>query len=56
MHHPLIHLIPKNDFVVNNRLKKLLKFELNSLKFDCPVFDDCKKGLEKAKENMLKVV
>ena len=25
------------------------------MKFDCPVFDDCKEGLEKAKENMLKV-
>jgi hypothetical protein len=25
------------------------------LKFDFPVFEDCKKGLEKAKENMLKV-
>jgi hypothetical protein len=25
------------------------------LKFDCPVFDACKKGLEKDKENMLKV-
>jgi len=49
------HHIPKNGFVVNNRLKKLLKLELKSLKFDCPVFDDCKKGLEKAKENMLKV-
>ena len=25
------------------------------MKYDYPVFDDCKNGLEKAKENMLKV-
>jgi hypothetical protein len=49
------HLVPKNGFMVNNRLQDLLKVEINDLKFDDPIFDECKLEVEEAKENMSKV-
>jgi len=48
------HLIPKKGFIVNNRLQKLLTLELNALKVS-PVFDECMKEIEDAKENMVKI-
>ena len=48
------HQIPKNGFIVNNRLHKLTKFELNTLKLS-PVFHECTKEIEDAKDNMFKV-
>ena len=48
------HVIPKNGFVVNNRLQDLLDVELN--KFEpSPVFDECMKELEEAKASVLKI-
>ena len=47
------HWIPKNGFVVNSRLQKLLELELNALK-GSPVFDECMKEINKAKENLVK--
>jgi hypothetical protein len=46
------HPIPKNGFVVSKRLQDLLQLELNTLKFDCPIFDQCKKEIEEAKQKM----
>jgi hypothetical protein len=48
------HLIPKKGFMVNNRLQKLLRLELNALKVS-PVFDECIKEIEEAKENVVKI-
>jgi hypothetical protein len=48
------HLIPKKGFMVNNRLQKLLRLELNALKVS-PVFDECMKEIEDAKENVIKI-
>ena len=48
------HQIPKNGFIVNNRLQKLTKFKLNTLKLS-PVFHECTKEIEDAKDNMFKV-
>jgi hypothetical protein len=48
------HLIPKNGLIVNNRLQKLFKLELNTLKLS-PVFDECTKEIEDARDNMVKV-
>jgi hypothetical protein len=47
------HMVPKNGFVVNSRLQKLLDLELNALK-GSPVFDECMKEINKAKENLVK--
>jgi hypothetical protein len=46
------HLVPKNGFVVNSRLKNLLELELNTLFETNPAFEECKKELEQAKENV----
>ncbi len=48
------HLIQKNGFIINKRLQKLSKFKLNALK-SIPVFDECSKEIENAKEKMAKV-
>ena len=48
------HIIPKKGFIVNNRLQKLLTLELNALKVS-PVFDECMKEIEDAKENVVKI-
>jgi hypothetical protein len=48
------HLIPKKGFMVNNRLQKLLRLELNALKVS-PVFNECMKEIEDAKENVVKI-
>ena len=49
------HFIPKNGFMVHNRLQDLLKVELNDLKFDNPIFEECKREIEEAKDNVFKV-
>ncbi len=48
------HFIPKNGFVVNNRLQNLLELELFDLKAS-PVFSECKKEIEDAKDNLAKI-
>jgi len=48
------HLIPKKGFMVNNRLQKQLRLELNALKVS-PVFDGCMKEIEDAKEKVVKI-
>ena len=48
------HLIPKKGFMVNKRLQKQLRLELNALKVS-PVFDQCMKEIEDAKENVIKI-
>ena len=48
------HLIPKKGFMVNKRLQKQLRLELNALKVS-PVFDECMKEIEDAKENVVKI-
>ena len=48
------HFIPKNGFVVPNRLKELLNVELNKLE-PSPMFDECRKELEEAKDSVLKI-
>jgi len=48
------HIIPIKGFTVNKRLQKLLRLELNALKVS-PVFDECMKEIEDAKENMVKI-
>ena len=48
------HLIPKKGFMVNNRLQKQLRLELNALKMS-PVFDECMKEIDDAKENVDKI-
>jgi len=48
------HFIPKNGFVVPDRLQDLLDVELN--KFEpSPMFDECRKELEEAKASVLKI-
>jgi hypothetical protein len=48
------HVIPKNGFVVPDRLQDLLDVELN--KFEpSPMFDECRKELEEAKASVLKI-
>ena len=48
------HIIPKKGFIVNNRIQKLLTLDLNIMKAS-PLFDECIKEIENAKENVLKV-
>ena len=48
------HIIPKKGSIVNNRIQKLLTLDLNILKAS-PLFDECIKEIENAKENVLKV-
>jgi len=49
------HLIPKKGFVINNRLQKLLTLKLNTLKFDCQIYNGCKKEIDDAKERVAKI-
>ncbi len=44
----------KNGFSVNKRLQKGLEIQLNTLKLP-PVYDDCKKQIQSAKENIDKI-
>jgi DNA repair ATPase RecN len=48
------HVIPKNGFVVNDRLQELLDVELNKLA-PSPMFEECMKEIEDAKENVVKI-
>jgi hypothetical protein len=48
------HFIPKNGFVVPNRLQKLLDVELNKLA-PSSMFEECRKEIENAKENMIEI-
>ena len=48
------HVIPKNGFVVNDRLQELLDVELNKLA-PSPMFEECMKEIENAKENVVKI-
>ena len=48
------HFIPKKGFIVYKRLQKLITLELNDLKVS-PVFHECTKEIEDAKEKMVKV-
>jgi len=48
------HFIPKNGFVVHNRLQNLLDVELNKLA-SSPMFEECRKEIENAKENMIEI-
>ncbi len=45
------HFIPKKGFVVSDRLQGLLDVELNKLA-PSPMFEECRKEIEKAKENV----
>jgi hypothetical protein len=47
------HFIPKNGFKINDRLQELLELRLNEIK-PSAMFEECKKELEKAKENEVK--
>ena len=49
------HFIPNNGFVVNDRLQELVDLQLNKLK-PSAMFEECKKELENAKENVVKIV
>ena len=49
-----MHHIPKNGFMIHKRLQNLIKLELNSMKLS-PVFEECKKEIEDARNNMVKV-
>jgi hypothetical protein len=46
------HLIPNNGFVVNNRIQELLDIHSNKVESN-PVFKECEKEIELAKEAML---
>jgi len=48
------HHIPKKGFIINKRLQKQLRLELNALKVS-PVFDQCMKEIDDAKENVDKI-
>ena len=48
------HFIPNNGFVVNDRLQELVDLQLNKLK-PSAMFEECKKELENAKENVVKI-
>jgi len=48
------HFIPKNDFKINDRLQELLELRLNEIK-PSAMFEECKKELENAKENEVKI-
>jgi len=48
------HLIPKKGFMVNHRFQSLLEIEFNTLKAG-PVFDECMKEIDDAKENVDKI-
>jgi hypothetical protein len=48
------HFIPKNGFVVPNRLQKLMDVELNKLA-PSSMFEECRKEIENAKENMIEI-
>ncbi len=46
--------IPKNGFKINDRLQELLELRLNEIK-PSAMFEECKKELENAKENEVKI-
>ncbi len=48
------HDLPKSGFKVNNRLQHLVKLQLNKLE-QIAMFEGCKKELENAKENVVKI-
>jgi len=48
------HHIPKNGFMIHQKLLNLLNLELNALKLS-PVFEECKEEIEDARDNMVKV-
>jgi hypothetical protein len=48
------HFIPKNGFVVPDKLQNLLDIELNKLA-PSPMFEECRKEIENAKENVVEI-
>jgi len=48
------HFIPKDGFVVSDRLQDLLDVELNKLE-PSPMFYECRKEIKDAKENVVKI-
>ena len=48
------HFIPKDGFVVSDRLQDLLDVELNKLE-PSPMFDECRKTLEEAMANLINI-
>ncbi len=49
------HLIPKNGFAINHRLKNLVDLELNNNQDRSPLFLEFQKEIDLAKENMRKL-
>lgn len=47
------HSIPKKGFAINKRMQSGLEAQFDSL--ELPVFDECKKEIENAKENIIKI-
>lgn len=48
------HHIPKRGFVVNSQIQNALSIELSNIKIT-PVFDQCKKEINEARENVVKI-
>ena len=48
------HFIPKDGFVVPDRLQELLDIELNKIA-PSPKYEECRKKIEKAKENVVQI-
>jgi hypothetical protein len=48
------HFIPKDGFVVPNRLQDLLDIELNKFA-PSPMFEECRKEIENAKESLVEI-
>lgn len=48
------HYVPKEGFAINKRIQNALDIQLNTVKFN-PVFEECKREIEKAKENASKI-
>ena len=48
------HQIPKNGFMIHQKLQNLIKLELNLLE-PSPLYEECKKEIEGAKEKVVKI-
>jgi hypothetical protein len=48
------HQIPKNGFIIQKKLQNLIKLELNLLE-PSPLYEECKKEIEEAKEKVVKI-
>ena len=49
------HVVPANGFLLNKKFKTALDTELNSLNIDMDVYNQCKKGVDEARENATKL-